>query len=50
MKRFILPIILLFPVASLVIWFYFGVTERVRPAPLPSPTNVSASTNSATNK
>jgi hypothetical protein len=50
MKRFILPLILLFPVASLIIWFYFGVSERVRPLPLSPATNVISSTNGVTNK
>jgi hypothetical protein len=39
MKRLILAAILIFPVISLVIWLYFGATQRVDPNQPPSPTN-----------
>jgi len=46
MKRLILAAILLFPVVTLVFWFYWGANQsRLTPANASGPTNTPAQTN-----
>jgi hypothetical protein len=49
MKRLFLAAILLFPVLTLVYWFYWGSTQPRIKSTLPVVTNAISGTNAATN-
>jgi hypothetical protein len=49
MKRFILPAILVFPLAALVFWFYWASAQTRVTTTLPMATNFNIVTNSTTN-